>query len=72
MTESHQDRAAGIGSMSTADETFAGILGDRWQTAGDGIYRLADDADPEPLDEVNAHLSRPASPVRRFLRRARR
>ena len=73
MTEFHQDRGAANGSVGTADETFAGILGDRWQTSGDGIYRLAGDADPESLDDVHAHQSRPEpSPVRRFLRRALR
>ncbi len=77
MTESHQDRGAASGSVGTADETFAGILGDRWQTSGDGIYRLADDVDPEPLDDVNAHLARSESlavlrPVRRWLRRSQR
>ena len=73
MTESHQDQAAGNGSIGSADETFGGILGDRWQTAGDGIYRLADDADAEQFDDVNAHLVRSASsPVRRLFRRVRR
>ena len=77
MTESPQDRAAGNGSVGIADQTFAGILGDRWQTSGDGIYRLADDADPEQLDDVDAHLARlessPATrPVRGWLRRTRR
>ena len=77
MTESHQDRAAGNGGVGTADVTFAGILGDRWQTSGDGIYRLADDADLESPDDVDAHLARSQSspvrrPARRWLRRSRR
>jgi hypothetical protein len=59
------------------DVTFASILGDRWETSGDGIYRLSDDREPEPIDEVEAHRARPESsergellPLRRWLRRA--
>jgi hypothetical protein len=77
MTESHQDRAAGNERLSAMDETFASILGDRWQTSGDGIYRLSDDREPEPIDDVEAHRARPESPdraallpLRRWLRRA--
>jgi hypothetical protein len=75
MTESHQDRAGGNERLATVDETFAGILGDRWQTAGDGIYRLAEGGDPEPIDDVEAHRARSESdradllPLRRWLKR---
>jgi hypothetical protein len=31
-------------------ETFAELLGDRWQTSGNGIYRLAEDAAPPDED----------------------
>jgi hypothetical protein len=75
MTESHQDRAAG-NELNAVDETFAGILGDRWQTSGDGIYRLADEREPESVDEVEAHRAESESsdhadllPLRRWLRR---
>jgi len=77
MAESHQDRAAGNERLSAMDETFASILGDRWQSSGDGIYRLADNSEPEPIDDVEAHRARPKSsdhadlrPLRRWLRRA--
>lgn len=84
MTESDQDRAAGDGRVGVADETFAGILGDRWQTSGDGIYTLVDavaseapdDGEPEPIDDVEPRRALPESsehevlrPVRRWLRR---
>jgi hypothetical protein len=75
--KSHQDRAAGNERLSVVDVTFASILGDRWQTSGDGIYRLADERESEPIDEVEAHRARPESsdhadllPLRRWLRRA--
>jgi hypothetical protein len=78
MTESHQDRAAGNERLAAADQRFAAILGDRWQTSGDGIYRLADDTEPESVDDVETHRARAqpesfdrpdVAPLRRWLRR---
>jgi hypothetical protein len=39
------------------DESFAKLLGERWHTTGDGIYRLVDDTvesaeDAAPEDEL--------------------
>jgi hypothetical protein len=39
------------------DESFAKLLGERWQTTGDGIYRLVEDTvesaeDAAPEDDV--------------------
>ena len=45
MWDAQHDARPEHASDDAAAETFARLLGERWQTTGDGIYVLADDAE---------------------------
>jgi hypothetical protein len=42
MAEDRHDGVRGTRDSDAADGTFARLLGESWQTSGDGIYRLAE------------------------------
>ena len=49
-----EERNAGSSSQAR-DDLFGQVLGERWETAGDGIYRLTASGAPtlaEPADEL--------------------
>jgi hypothetical protein len=81
MTEQHQDGTQVGGGSAPGDETFANLLGDGWQTAGDGIYhRVPDRSDPadDDIDALEAsrteksslnEVAQPKQSGRRWLRR---
>jgi hypothetical protein len=75
MTESNQKQPEGNDPTAVADQTFAGILGERWRTSGDGIYTLVDEGDAESADDVEAHgawSEEPGDAARHPARRRRR
>lgn len=45
MGHAQHDEGPEHASDAVAAETFARLLGERWQTTGDGIYVLADEAE---------------------------
>jgi hypothetical protein len=83
MSEQDQNDTQGSGGSTEQAVTFAGLLGEGWQSSGDGIYRRAADI-PEPADDLIEALQpggEEASPIeqespsrastRRWLRRGR-
>jgi hypothetical protein len=52
----HDDEEGNAGSSSQArEDLFGQVLGEQWETAGDGIYRLTASGTPtlaEPADEL--------------------
>jgi hypothetical protein len=52
----HDDEERNAGSSSQArEDLFGQVLGEQWETAGDGIYRLTASGAPtlaEPADEL--------------------